>query len=135
MSTLKKPSIATPSPKKLKTSPGLSQAISSPHKSGASPKKSPRKFRPKKYSPKKSPRKATSKKANEERLVGAGSFEDVTAAHEDAAASGRTSGEAYYTANFKDVLNKCLLPSNPERHVISEQDELLVKGFMELESE
>ena len=70
-------------------------------------------------------------KFDEEGPVGASSLEKVT----DPAAIGRTSGEVYYTANFKDVLNRCLLPSNPERHVISEQDESLVKEFMELGSE
>lgn len=128
----KKPSIGTPSPKKLKTDPGPLKSKPSPKKLGASPKK----FRPKKYySPKKSPRKLTPKKIDQERSAGASLFRDVNSAHEEKAATERTSGEVYYTANFKEVLNRCLLPSNPERHVISEHDVSLVKDFMELESE
>lgn len=121
-----------PSPKKpkldLRKSPKSQSAKSSQEKSSPSPKK----FRPKKYySPKKSspPKKVPNRSGQESLEV----FQDDCFSQKEAT-NQRSSGEVYYTANFKEVLNRCLLPSNPERHVISDQEAALVKQFMELES-
>lgn len=126
----------TPSPKKCKTdsmslfktqagtpSPKKSRTDSIPSQPGTpSPRKA--KFRPKKYySPKKASPRKSSQRSTGESSLDQGLVDAV-----------RTTGEVYYTANFKDVLNKCLLASNPERHVISKQEATLVEDFMHLES-
>ncbi len=41
--------------------------------------------------------------------------------------------EAYYLANFKAILENCMLPSNPEAHVISVDDANLVGEFLLLD--
>lgn len=140
---MSKPSTSRPSPKRPKTDPKsqkfLSPVKSSPGKS--SPQKpspiakkfSPKKYyKPKRFSPRKdSPRKISftseSQGTNTDDNVVLQSKEDVTGR------STSTSTEAYYSANFKEVLCKCLLASNPERHVISEQEVSLVDEFMRLE--
>lgn len=43
-------------------------------------------------------------------------------------------GEAYYLANFKAVMENCLLSSNPERHVISADEASTVGRFTSLSS-
>lgn len=112
-----------PSPKKRKTAP---KSPKSPQ-SKASPKKfSPRKyFGQRRYSPKKkSPAKRKLLPPDEGTSLLAG---------ERAGEAERVSGEAYYSANFKEVLSKCLLPSNPEHHVISDEEVALVEEFMALD--
>lgn len=37
--------------------------------------------------------------------------------------------ESYYLANFKAILENCMLPSNPEAHVISVDEAKLVEEF------
>lgn len=131
-----------PSTKKRKKSETVA---SSPQK--ASPKKaspaktSPRKFRPKKfYSPKKrsssSPRKEPVTAVSRETVDDGGAEGANFRASVSEKGSGSPAGgggDSYYLANFKEVLSKCLLPSNPERHVISQQDAGLVEEFMRLE--
>jgi hypothetical protein len=122
----KRPGFGTPSPKKTKANPGCSKTPSA----SLTPKKStpsPRKFRPKKYySPKKSPRKLT--------LESTGELADTEVVIPPPGRTERTSSEVYYTANFKEVLTECLIPSNPEGHVISDHERSMVKDFMDLES-
>lgn len=42
--------------------------------------------------------------------------------------------EAYYLANFKAVMENCLLASNPERHVISADEASTFDRFTKLSS-
>lgn len=134
-----KTSIAGPSPKKRRTDPKPS-TIGSKSPGTPSPKKlfhSKRYYSPKRKSPggKASPRKI----ASQRRLVLSddnGGPSSVLLEEEEERDGGEGVGkvEAYYSTNFKQVLSKCLLPSNPEHHVISEQEAALVQDFMKLES-
>lgn len=118
-----RPCTGTPSPKKPKTDLTKSGPLSGPKPtSGPSPKK----FRPKKYY---SPKKSSPKKT---KFVPAESLTEDESLEKEA--TSQQGSEVYYTANFKAVLNRSLLSSNPERHVISNQEASLVKQFMELES-
>ena len=139
-----KPSTAGPSPKKRRTDPKPSTGSKCP--ATPSPKKL---FHSKRYySPKKrggggrgsvSPRKIVCQLSGDN-----GGTSSVLLEEEEEEGRGgntRTRGaeemgkvEAYYSTNFKQVLSKCLLPSNPERHVISEQEATLVQDFMKLGS-
>ena len=57
----------------------------------------------------------------------------------EAVASGEASAgarrEVYYLANFKAILESCMLPSNPERHVFNSLDEGLEAKFHQLDGE
>lgn len=117
-----------PSPKKCKTA---SKSTKSPQ-----PKQSPRKFSPRKYysqrkfSPKK---KSPGKSAGpaKRRLLTDEGTSSLAAEGEDRRRA--TTSEAYYSANFKEVLSKCLLLSNPEHHVISDEEQALVQEFLALD--
>jgi len=43
--------------------------------------------------------------------------------------------EAYYLTNFKSILESCMLPSNPERHVFNSLDQEVVARFHQLDGE
>lgn len=117
---MSKPNAATPQPKRPK--------FSSPEKPSlakSSPKKhlGPRKFSPKKL--RKSPRKADPTPEGGE----------IPGGHSSGGSNPLegSNNEAYYSANFKDVLGKCLLSSNPERHVICDEEVAVVEEFMRLD--
>ena len=111
-----------PSPKKCKVSSTSSQ-----------PTRSPKKFSPKKYYGQKrySPKKKSPGKSPKKRLL---ADEETSSLSTEGKDSEKTisRSEAYYSCNFKEVLSKCLLLSNPERHVIREDEVAMVEDFMAL---
>ena len=99
--------------------PESKRSINSENPSPKRLKSSPRRSRPIKFSPRKMkerPQTNESTTASPGKKVGEGFSGEV--------------GEAYYSSNFKEVLRMCLLPSNPERHVISTDEESVVEDFM-----
>ena len=113
-----------PSPKRVRTGP---TPQSSPSKAPNTQHASPKKFSPRKYF---APRRFSPKKTTSPRKTASASGQSPAVKSEEGES---VRGEAYYSTNFKEVLSKILLPSNPEHHVISEQEVALVDEFMRLE--
>lgn len=57
---------------------------------------------------------------------------DVEGVSSESQSSGGDGKEVYYLANFKAVMENCLLPSNPECHVISADETNMVGRFTKL---